>query len=162
MDTTTLFNWTGGYGKQILVWSENESWNDLSSKVCREILPDIHKSFKVIICTSLLIFLTRKLITANFHLREFAGPWWAAYTRIWLCGTLASGNSAQIFVDVNDRYGPIARIGPNNLITNDPEITRHILAVNSKWHRGPWFDSIRIDPRISNIGKCILSFITLY
>ncbi|PQE17969.1 pisatin demethylase protein [Rutstroemia sp. NJR-2017a WRK4] len=56
-----------------------------------------------------------------------------------------------IFVDVNKRYGPIAWIRPNHLITNDPEIIRHILAVNFKWRRGPWFDSIRIDPRVSNI-----------
>ncbi|KAL0257598.1 hypothetical protein SLS55_008412 [Diplodia seriata] len=76
---------------------------------------------------------------------------WAAYTRLWLCKTLASGNSAQIFVDVNKKYGPVARIGPNNLVTDDPEYVRRILAARSHYNRGPWFDSIKIDPHVSNI-----------
>lgn len=40
-----------------------------------------------------------------FHLQSIPGPFWAAYTRLWLCMTLASGDSAKIFVDVNKKYG---------------------------------------------------------
>lgn len=98
-----------------------------------------------------LILAARKLVTARYHLRDFPGPSWAAYTRLWLCRTIASGNSAQIFVDVNRKHGAIARVGPNHLVTSDPDLTRQILAVGSKWRRGPWFDSIRIDPRVTNI-----------
>lgn len=47
--------------------------------------------------------------------------------------------------------GPLARIGPNHVITDDPEITRRILTVRSGYVRGPWFDSVRIDPHIPNI-----------
>ncbi|KAL3296465.1 Pisatin demethylase [Colletotrichum asianum] len=56
-----------------------------------------------------------------------------------------------VFVDANQKYGSISRIGPNHLVTDDPELTRTILAVGSKWRRGPWFDAIRIDPRVPNI-----------
>ena len=49
------------------------------------------------------------------------------------------------------RIGKLARIGPNHLITSDPTTTRDILAARSKYTRGPWFDSIRIDPNTSNI-----------
>ncbi|KAM3503456.1 hypothetical protein MY11210_008711 [Beauveria gryllotalpidicola] len=98
-----------------------------------------------------LILATRKLVTARCHLRDFPGPSWAAYTRLWLCRTLASGNSAQIFVNVNNTHGSIARVGPNHLVTSDPDLTRQILAVGSTWRRAPSFDAIRIDPRVSNI-----------
>jgi hypothetical protein len=47
--------------------------------------------------------------------------------------------------------GSVARIGPNHVITDDPEITRRILAARSGYVRGPWFDSIRIDPHLTNI-----------
>lgn len=47
--------------------------------------------------------------------------------------------------------GPIARIGPNHLLTDDPEVVRRILATRSHYTRGPWFDSIKIDPHIPNI-----------
>ncbi|KAI9701772.1 MAG: hypothetical protein M1836_001115 [Candelina mexicana] len=91
-------------------------------------------------------------VTVRFaHLSQYRGPWWAAYTRIWLCKTLASGNSANIFVGINKKYGPLARIGPNHLLTNDPEFTRRVLAARSHYTRGPWFDSIKIDPHVSNI-----------
>lgn len=98
-----------------------------------------------------LLLAIRKLVTARCHLVDFPGPSWAAYTRLWLSQTLASGNSAQILVGVNKKHGAIARVGPNHLVTSDPELTRQILAVGSKWRRGPWFDAIRIDPRVSNI-----------
>jgi hypothetical protein len=99
------------------------------------------------------VIVIRKIATAHCHLRQFAGPRWAAYSRLWLCKTIASGNLSEILVDVNTQYGLIARIGPNHLVTNDPELSRKILAVGSKWRRGPWFDAIRIDPRVSNIGE---------
>lgn len=98
-----------------------------------------------------LLGLFRKVVVAKFHLREFSGPWWAAYTRVWISKTIASADSAQIFVETNEKHGSIARIGPNHLVTSDPAVARRILAVGSKWRRGPWFDAIRIDPRVPNI-----------
>ncbi|GAD97232.1 putative P450 monooxygenase [Paecilomyces variotii No. 5] len=49
------------------------------------------------------------------------------------------------------QLGPLARIGPNNLITSDPEIFRHILSVRSNYQRGPWFDCLRLDPHRANL-----------
>lgn len=47
--------------------------------------------------------------------------------------------------------GSVARIGPKHVITDDPDIIRQILAPRSGYVRGPWFDSVRIDPYIPNI-----------
>lgn len=47
--------------------------------------------------------------------------------------------------------GSLARIGPNHLITDDPVAIRKILAIRSRYQRGPWFDAIRIDPHVANI-----------
>ena len=47
--------------------------------------------------------------------------------------------------------GPLARIGPNHIITNDPDVTRKVLAVRSRYHRAPWFDAMSIDPHNRNI-----------
>lgn len=40
-------------------------------------------------------------------LSSIPGPKWAAWTRFWMVKTLASGDSAEIFVQVNERYGKI-------------------------------------------------------
>ncbi|KAI1633569.1 cytochrome P450 oxidoreductase [Biscogniauxia mediterranea] len=79
------------------------------------------------------------------------GPRLARWSRLWIARALASGRSHEIWTEVNAKYGPVARIGPNHVITDDPEITRRILAVRSGYVRGPWFDSVRIDPHIPNI-----------
>lgn len=100
---------------------------------------------------SLATLFTSKIVNRFKHLAEYSGPWIAAYTRLWICRVIASGNSAQLFVDVNKKYGPIARIGPNHLLTSDPTLVRRILAARSHYTRGPWFDSIRIDPETTNI-----------
>ncbi|KAK2051337.1 putative benzoate 4-monooxygenase cytochrome P450 [Colletotrichum caudatum] len=92
-----------------------------------------------------------KIATAHCHLRQFAGPRWAAYSRLWLCKTIASGNLSQILLHVNAQHGLTARVGPNHLVTRNPELSRKILAVGSKWRRAPWFDAIRFDPRVYNI-----------
>ncbi|KAL9639808.1 MAG: hypothetical protein Q9204_000948 [Flavoplaca sp. TL-2023a] len=65
--------------------------------------------------------------------------------------TLASEDSPNRYIAVNDQYGPLARIGPNHLLTNDPETFRRILMARSKYERGPWFDSLRLDPNRANL-----------
>ncbi|MCJ1404234.1 hypothetical protein MMC11_007459 [Xylographa trunciseda] len=65
--------------------------------------------------------------------------------------TLASGDSAARYVDVNRRYGALARIGPNHLLTSDAVTTQRILAARSRYTRSAWYDSLRLDPHRSNL-----------
>ncbi|MCJ1309751.1 hypothetical protein MMC25_003412 [Agyrium rufum] len=49
-------------------------------------------------------------------------------------------------------YGsPLARIGPNTLLTDSPEATRQIVAFRSPYVRAPLFDTLRITPDTTNI-----------
>ena len=47
--------------------------------------------------------------------------------------------------------GPLARIGPKQLITSDPAVTYRILSTGSRYMRAEWFDALRIDPHMKNI-----------
>lgn len=109
------------------------------------------------------------------RLARVPGPRLARWSRLWIAKALASGRSHEIWNEVNAKYGawltaslglavkqviltrshvsigPVARIGPNHVITDDHDVTRRILNVRSGYVRGPWFDSIRIDPHIPNI-----------
>ncbi|KAK8108381.1 hypothetical protein PG984_014182 [Apiospora sp. TS-2023a] len=98
-----------------------------------------------------MIFFDRAARNQRPSLSGVPGPSLARWSRLWIAWALGTGRSHEIWVDVNRKYGPVARIGPNHVITDNPEITRHILAARSGYVRGPWFDSIRIDPHISNI-----------
>ncbi|KAL1641284.1 hypothetical protein SLS58_006186 [Diplodia intermedia] len=85
------------------------------------------------------------------QLAQFPGPWFAAHSRWWLVRVVNSGRSPYTFVDVSKKYGSMARIGPNHLLTTDPDFVRRILSAHSHYTRGPWYDSMRIDPHVPNI-----------
>lgn len=44
-----------------------------------------------------------------------------------------------------------ARIGPNMIIHDDPEIARFIGAPRSPFRRGHWYSGMKFDPRIDNL-----------
>jgi cytochrome P450 len=47
--------------------------------------------------------------------------------------------------------GSVVRIAPNSILISDPDTTRDVLAVGSRFKRGPWFDSLRLDAFTSNV-----------
>ncbi len=47
--------------------------------------------------------------------------------------------------------GPLVRVGPNELITGDPDILRKIQAIRSPYRRSNWYDALRIDPTHNNV-----------
>lgn len=98
-----------------------------------------------------LYFVAHLFSRRHRQLAQFPGPRWAAHTRLWLARVVNSGRSPYTFVDVSKKYGPMARIGPNHLLTSDPDFVRHILSAHSRYTRGPWYDSMRIDPHSPNI-----------
>lgn len=106
-----------------------------------------------ILCAILFVIYqaTSSCFGANFMLSQFRGPRLAAYSGWWLVKQLASTNAPQVFVQTNEKYGPVARIGPNQLLISDPELTRRILAPGSGWRRGRWFDCTRVNPYMQNI-----------
>jgi cytochrome P450 len=56
------------------------------------------------------------------------------------------GRQPQAIKKINDQYGSLVRIGPNELVTNDPDVLRRIMSSRSAYERGPWYDGFRLDP----------------
>jgi hypothetical protein len=51
------------------------------------------------------------------------------------------------------QIGKFARIGPNLLLTDDPEVHWRVLAPRSGYARSTWFDSLRLDPHFTSIAS---------
>ncbi|KAK2593010.1 hypothetical protein QQS21_009300 [Conoideocrella luteorostrata] len=98
-----------------------------------------------------LVFWIRIARKLKPGISQVPGPRLARWSRLWIARALATGRSHEIWTEVNEKFGSVARIGPNHLITHDPDIIRRILTVRSGYVRGPWFDSVRIDPHIPNV-----------
>jgi Cytochrome P450 len=47
--------------------------------------------------------------------------------------------------------GPIVRIGPNELVTNDPNVLRRMSAVRSLYTRSEWYDGMRLEPEYDSM-----------
>lgn len=47
--------------------------------------------------------------------------------------------------------GPLARVGPNDLVTCDPEIIRLMGSARSQYKRSEWYEAMRLDPYVDSI-----------
>lgn len=47
--------------------------------------------------------------------------------------------------------GSVARVGPNDLVTSDPELIKRMLNVRTPYKRSVWYNSMRLDPGKDNV-----------
>ncbi|ORY12211.1 benzoate 4-monooxygenase cytochrome-like protein P450 [Clohesyomyces aquaticus] len=94
----------------------------------------------------LALYTANKLWKYN-RLRAFRGPFSTGWSELWHTSVLLSKQSHIYYKEINDTYGPIARIGPNDLITSSPELITHMNSVRSLYTRSYWFNAAtRVEP----------------
>ncbi|KAK4189128.1 putative cytochrome P450 E-class, group I [Podospora australis] len=54
-------------------------------------------------------------------------------------------------IEVAEKYGPLVRIGPNDLLCTDPDTLRRISAVRSLYTKGEFYETGRIIPGHNNV-----------
>ncbi|KAE9372687.1 cytochrome P450 [Stipitochalara longipes BDJ] len=104
-------------------------------------------SFAVILLSGVLAH----LFYTWHRLSHIPGPFWAAFSKFWMVNQSLKGQMHSSLKEATDKYGSLARIGPNDLATDDPNIIRRMLAVRSPYTRGPWYDAMRFDPARDNL-----------
>ncbi|RYP72212.1 hypothetical protein DL771_004342 [Monosporascus sp. 5C6A] len=87
----------------------------------------------------LALYVSRKIQTYQ-RLSAFKGPLGVGLTEFWHSWAFLSWKSHLWYKEVCDRYGPIARVGPNDLITSLPELLTHMSAVRSPYTRSAWYN----------------------
>ncbi|KAI0546034.1 cytochrome P450 [Xylaria curta] len=80
------------------------------------------------------------------RLRHIPGPPLASLTYLWLGYSGWSGKQYDIHKVFGEKYGPLVRIGPNELSTDDPETIRRISSAKSPYPRSEWYDGTRFHP----------------
>lgn len=88
-------------------------------------------------------------IAAWHRLRHFKGPFLASFSYLWMARTALSGLAWKIHLDNREKYGePLIRIGPDVLITDEPEIIRQINAARSSYTKSMWYNALRANPYV--------------
>ncbi|KAA6412103.1 MAG: cytochrome p450 [Lasallia pustulata] len=85
------------------------------------------------------------------RLQDFKGPTLACFSDLWIFKATLLGNLNQQTSAVLKQYGPLARIGPNHLVTEDVDLLRHMSAARSVYTRSDWYDGMKLDPNINNV-----------
>jgi hypothetical protein len=105
----------------------------------------------VVIAGTLFAFFITSRVYYYYRLSHIPGPWLAGWTRLWVRGPTLNGNQAREYAKLCQKYGRLVRIGPHELLTDDPDLIRQMNATRSAWKRSRWWDLARFIPRHDNI-----------
>ncbi|KAK1722483.1 hypothetical protein CaCOL14_006198 [Colletotrichum acutatum] len=84
-------------------------------------------------------------------LRHLGGPWWSGLTHWPHSKAIISSNCHEWYADVNEKYGPIARIAPGILVTSSPEVWAHVNR-HPGYKRSDWYyHACRIEYQRDNV-----------
>ncbi|OLN85878.1 Pisatin demethylase 19 [Colletotrichum chlorophyti] len=100
-----------------------------------------------------VVFLSRLLLTVKQYrrLQDFKGPPFAAVSNLWMFSAVAGKNGHLEFYKVTKKYGSLSRIGPNDLLNDDPRLMRRMNGVRSDYRRPDWYDGMRLNPTKNNV-----------
>ncbi|KAI2602118.1 cytochrome P450 [Hypoxylon sp. NC1633] len=117
---------------------------------------DIDKSKIVSLLPVLLLpiavfFVVYSIFRSWYRLREFKGPWLASLTEAWLFRATTTGELHMRLYDISKKYGDLARIGPNWLMTSDPEIISYMSAAKYKHRKSSWYEALKVDPYVHSV-----------
>ncbi|KAF7503960.1 hypothetical protein GJ744_002985 [Endocarpon pusillum] len=99
--------------------------------------------FPIVIGLTLLF--SAYLFSSYWRLHHIPGPFLASFSKLWLLKWVIRAELHIGLLEACEKYGHIARIGPNEVVTNDPEIIRRINAVRSPYKRSTWYNSTCFD-----------------
>lgn len=122
-----------------------------------------------LVAVLIVIALTLRIRTW-LRLRHIPGPPIAGITEFWLLRKTLSGRCHIDLLEACKKYGTergtcvpremqaltanlgsLVRIGPNHLITDDPEVLRRMSAVRSPYRRSIWYDGLRLEHDYFNV-----------
>ncbi|KAK3337772.1 cytochrome P450 monooxygenase [Cercophora scortea] len=118
--------------------------------------------FQLFSLTSLFILFTLSLtyyiltsLQSWWRLRAFKGPFTASFSYLWIILACQSGNMGGWFKWATAKYSTgtssTVRIGPNDLLTADPEVIRRMATARSRYTRSNWYAMQRLDPDDNNM-----------
>ncbi|KAM6538141.1 hypothetical protein FALCPG4_000026 [Fusarium falciforme] len=102
----------------------------------------------------LLHLVSNKYLT---RLRHVPGPFLAGFTRLCKLNCVAHGQLEKVQMQLHARYGPVVRIGPNEVLISDPSATKTIYGHSSNFRKTKFYipfgtkdsDDLFTDPNVA-------------
>ncbi|KAL9577691.1 MAG: hypothetical protein Q9212_006204, partial [Teloschistes hypoglaucus] len=110
----------------------------------------VSKAVYILSACALLAFVIQYL-TDYSRLQQFRGPWLAQFSKLWMMKHTYDGDMHVAVAEVCEKYGPLARIGPNDLVTNDADLLRRMSAIRSPYTKSEWYSGTQFDPHMNHV-----------
>jgi hypothetical protein len=86
-------------------------------------------------------------VLAWHRLRTFPGPLLASFSYLWVMRASQTGHIHRTLLAEANKHGiATIRVGPNELLTGNPELIRRITAARSRYRRSDWYRLHRLIP----------------
>ncbi|KAI0449424.1 cytochrome P450 [Xylaria acuta] len=72
-------------------------------------------------------------------LRSIPGPFLASCSRLWKIRSAISENSQWEHIDLHKKYGPVVRIGPNEVSFSSPHVARNLLSAGKRFYKTDFY-----------------------
>ncbi|TGJ87668.1 hypothetical protein E0Z10_g1098 [Xylaria hypoxylon] len=99
-----------------------------------------------VLCSLVVCYFIASTVYQWHRLRHIPGPFLASFSYLWIGYSGYSGKQYEIHKVLGGKYGPLVRIGPNEVSTDDPETIRRISNAKSVYPRSGWYDGARFQP----------------
>lgn len=131
--------------------------SSLPGNILLELAPNETGGSQVSITSLLLALLVTYFLVSRYRtwrrLSAFPGPRFASVSYWPMFLLRRSGRAHLEYASLSHRYGPLARIGPNDLISSDPAHLRRMSAARSTYERSSWYQATRLDPYHDMMGS---------
>ncbi|KAF9879655.1 hypothetical protein CkaCkLH20_03198 [Colletotrichum karsti] len=77
-------------------------------------------------------------------LRAVPGPWYAKFTNLVLKKQILSGKRMHYVHGLHEKYGPVVRVGPNEVDFADQAAFKAIHRIGGGFDKDPWYRSFRV------------------
>ncbi|KAF2710606.1 cytochrome P450 [Pleomassaria siparia CBS 279.74] len=83
-------------------------------------------------------------------LASVPGPFWPSISRTWLMYRMYRGDLEHFHRELHDKFGPLVRVAPDEVVSNDPSAIPLIFRVQKPLEKTVWYLVWRAVPHISN------------
>lgn len=80
------------------------------------------------------------------RLRHIPGPFLASFSYLWLGRLAFGGRQREGYTLATSKYGSLVRVGPNELLTNDPEVVKRMSSTKSQYWKSKWYTGFQFNP----------------
>ncbi|KAF4339672.1 pisatin demethylase [Fusarium beomiforme] len=95
---------------------------------------------------ALFVWFPLSSVYAWYRLRHIPGPFFGKFTYLWVAYLTITGKQHHHLVDLNRKYGPLVRVGPNEVLVDNPDLIRKVSSTRNTYTRGNWYLGGKFNP----------------